>query len=324
MTPTYLWGTGFEMGNIPLPPEDIGQVLDVGQRADGSYWIAMRNSGPRMRFRAVEGLTDAYISLRVYDIGWSTELSAIGNGNNVFIKRQLVDGIWYWNAYVENQKVADGQIGIADNLWYGLEFHVSIGADDGLGNRPILIETRVDGIPDISYNQVAATSGTSSELEYFQYRFASDVDDIAISINDWPGIVRFDRLLPTADVSAEWTPSTVTTANASLVDEHNAYNPSLVDTDYVEADGLGTQVDSYTLPAWDSTGKIGKFISHWSRAKKTDASAVTLTQGLDGGSAVDMPHTDVRETIRYYNQLTEDAGSLSAAVAGTLKAKITG
>lgn len=319
MTPTYLWGTGFEMNAIPLPQEDI--LLGYFMAATGtSYGRFAQVSNGTLRFRVVEGLSDAYFGMFHHNSGYGpNRISAIGNGNDISIRREFVNNVPYWNAYVGNVKVQDGSVATVRDTWFNIQLHVQIGADDGAGNRPILIESRIDGVADIAYNQVTASGATSNALEYFEYRDGSGIDDIVISINDWPGIIHFDPLVPNGDAATGWTPSEATASNALLVDE---LAPN--DADYVEADGLGTQTDSYALPTWDDTNKIGRLIAHWARAKKTSDGAVTFTQGLDGGSASDASHTELRESIRYYNQLTQDSASLSAASAGTLKAKITG
>src|SRR5574341_2176258 len=153
----YIWGTGFRSGTIDVIPA-ADRILPPG-----SAWIdisSTRNTGSwglnighnaSFLLRAIDGLSEAFISLWYHPgAGNSTiRIFAVGNGNNVSIR--LDSG--YWDAYIGDTKVADGTI-FAPITWNSIQLRVLIANSGGI------IQTRINGRDDVSYVGDTQASGT--------------------------------------------------------------------------------------------------------------------------------------------------------------------
>ena len=187
----------------------------------------------------------------------------------------------YWDAYVDGSKVADGTCAHAGASWHLVELHVIVG-DSGT------IESRVDGVVDITYSGDTKPGATTaiSYVRLYQYvtGLGNDADsywdDFTMGTGGWPGDIRYaSALVPNADTAQkDWTPSTGVD-NYAMVDEKP---PS--DADYVSAGSVNFK-DLYTLSNWSAgANEEPRFIVDWVRAKKDVADSCFMEYIVKSGS----------------------------------------
>ena len=180
----------------------------------------------------------------------------------------------YWDAYVNGSKVADGTKPIWDyTRWHHVQLYV-------YANDSGKVYTKIDGQADISYSGDTVPS-TATDIDYVYFwadnklvTYEWHIDDFtygtADSESDWPGDIRYDVLLPTADTATQqWDMSTGSTAY-SLVDE---VAPSDTDNIYTGTNG---EQSIHSLGDWTGTGKTPQWVNIWVRAKKDAADASDL------------------------------------------------
>lgn len=261
------FGTGFEYGAVPTRSGwfNVGAnanytVSATGVRT-GSY--ALRVDGVVYHQRATPS-NEIYLSIWAYpssnDQACAISLH-IGATAIIELRRSYPAGLWH--AYVGGSKVADGAVATASLTLQHIQLHAIVADSGGV------IETIIDGIPDISYTgdtQPGASDqidGVGMGRSYWQ-----SYDDFCYGTGGWPGDIRFDAVLLDGDDTVAWTPSTGTD-NYALLDE---VPPS--STDYVS-----TTVDAsdlYTLAPWDDTDGSGNVVKDpiavtlWASARKED------------------------------------------------------
>jgi len=201
------------------------------------------------------------------------------------IRREDEDDV-YWDAYVDDVKVAAGTVAAGKETYQRLSIHIVTGAEGS-------ITTRVDGIPDISYNG-AVGSGSIDEIGFFG---KSDmlVDDWIFGTGGWPGDCGVEFIAGSRDVSTAWLPS-AGSDNYALVDERP---PS--DDDYVSTTADATDV--YGMADWDNDlgAKIPLMVTGIVRVKKSDAGSddkITLGFG-DGVNTADGSAVSVLTSYEY-------------------------
>ena len=273
---TMEFGTGFETGatNGPLRSgifSQGGAVMGTGaNKHTGTYAIDCTSLS---RFWKVAGLPPAgekYLSL------WakvsSEALCSLAIQFQDAAAAVLVDLRRYGtklDAYVGANLVANGVVDFDAASFHHIQIHVLI-ADGAAG----VIETIIDGIPDIVYNG-DTKPGASTNIEQVQLLVLNNTtgfyaDDFCFGAGGWPGDIRFDPVLLSADSAPlDWTPSTPGT-HWSLIDE----TPP-VSADYVYA--LTDVSDRYETPGtWDDTDGMGNVVKDpiavtvWADVRKQD------------------------------------------------------
>lgn len=207
MTPTLVYGTGFEGGFFPTnwsSPHNGSGSLTIPSGGKGGvfyangYWSAGQSG---FQYFAADGGIDPgddfYISFYHNHAGTEsnfyiyltdgTYISLNSNGNGVF--RVGINGTVV--AYALHSQ--------GHGTWMHHEIHVKIADSDGK------IEYKQDGILSVSYTG-DTKPGTSSTLDYFYARsdysitdYGSSLDDFSICVADWPGDLRFSAFLPASD-----------------------------------------------------------------------------------------------------------------------------
>jgi len=200
------------------------------------------------------------------------------------------DGV-YWDAYINDIKVADGNVATSPATWQQLACYIVIG-DAGS------ITTYVDGILDISY---AGDTKPGAESAIDQLGFQAPwlrsfrVDDWVFGTGGWPGDYGVEFIPVISDVSASWIPS-AGSDNYALVDERP---PS--DDDYVSTTADAT--DIYGMADWDNDlgAKAPLMVTGIVRVKKSDPGSddkITLGFG-DGVNTADGSAVSVLTSYEY-------------------------
>jgi len=285
MTFTPLDGTGFETGSeeqIAASDRNRAYVISSSPHS-GTYCLQLDSNYLSLygwaRWSVTGSLSELYIGTWVKpDNQYYTEIAVyIDSGHYVGIRHDTLN----WDAYVNTSKVADGTVNHTALTWHLVELHVII---DNAGT----IETRVDGITDISYSG-DTQPGDTAVIEYVRiYQHYSGVgedgdsyfDDIVFGTGDWPGDIRFaSALVPSGDTSdKDWTPSSGS-LNYAMVDDVPEN-----DAEYVSAGSAGYK-DLYTIASWSpSASEEPLFIVDWIRTKKDVATECYIESLVKSGS----------------------------------------
>jgi hypothetical protein len=327
---TMEFGTGWEVGAMLVKagtitytnPADNYQRLATTVRHTGAYaWLLdpiVHTHDASIRVTRPAPSNEIYISL------WTRIDSTDGrvivqNGGSTLCMLQWVPT--FWRLYVGSTQVAVGTVAVSAGTWQHLQAHFVIGEAG-------LVETIVDGIPDITYSgntQPGATDQItdvrlSSPSKYAKYY----LDDFCFGTGGWPGDIRFDPVLVNGDVPEHcaWSPS-AGADHYALVDERP---PSSADYVYARAD-LG---DRYTTPGtWDDTDGLGNVVKDplavvvWASARKQDGNQddkLSLVQS-DGSNEVAQAAGSLLTSYEnrwYIRELAPDGGEWTTAKVNTL------
>jgi hypothetical protein len=315
MFTTMIWGSGYEMGAVPISETDYSRVYINSTAAyvkTGTYSLRVRSEGAGnagLARYATGGATEIYVSTWVNAPGTIyTALQAIlGDGKIIEVRYNV--STHTWDVYVDGVEVDTGSIAIANEQWHHLQVYFF---SDDSGS----IQTKIDGVSDVNYSG-DTKPGTSTSINYIrQYQgdttlwYSSYWDNFAFGTGDWGGDVRFDVVYPDADDSVEWTPSAGD--NYSTVDE---IPPS--DADYVSA-GSPALTDVYTLSDWSGSSKAPKYVIPWARAKKDVASSRALELLVSsGGSESSGGSFSITTDYDYYYEIFDEDPSTESSWADT-------
>lgn len=263
-------GTGFEQGSILIVPSaDVNNVdrvsISTTSVKTGTYALLLHDDPASwMRFAVSGSPSDYYVSVWCYPYEvFGTDQAMriyvyLSDGNTVGVR---IDTTGYWDAFVGNTNVASGTIQ-TNNAWHHVQLHVII-ADAGT------IETKIDGISDISYSG-DTKPGAVTDIDYV-YLYGGDqfddsvYDDLSLGTGGWPGDIRYEALLPNADTATEQWDLSAGADSYALVDE---VPPDDADYIYTGTDAKDTVV---ALADWDGTNKTPQFTTAWVRAWKDEA-----------------------------------------------------
>ncbi len=325
---TMEFGTGFEMGQVPIQAgvaENVYGVTSIksDNKHTGTYSIRIINAynGCHYGFYRSTASNEVYMSFWINYMQHASLAPVIR-----FMVDETIIGYlrWdldsYWDAYVNDVKVADGTVAVSPSTWVHIQIHYKC-ADVGV------FETIIDGVPDITYN--GDTKPSDSDL-ISSVRFAGTalsvdgyyLDDVAIGTGGWPGDIRFDAVLVDSDESVAWSRS-AGTDNYALVDERP---PSSIDYVYAQADVS----DRYGTPGtWDDTDGLGNVVKTpvaviaWADARKQSGNSddkLQLTQG-DGVNEADGGYESLLTSYenRYFiRETAPDGGAWTKAKVNAL------
>jgi hypothetical protein len=195
-------------------------------------------------------VTEGYwrIGFRFGFYGWNERVFQWYKGANLLGSLRIDQTSHKLKLYVSNTLVATGTIEILAGSFYSFEIHVKIDNTNGV------LETRIDGVPDVSYSgdTQPGSDTTIDRLYYADGGGATTIylDDLAMNDttgsvdNSWCGDGHIVRLKPNmaGDVTM-LTPSSGSD-NWDMVDEV----PHDADASYVESSGSG-DYDLYNLTA---------------------------------------------------------------------------
>lgn len=298
---TVEWGSGIEMGAVPvLSANRLNATADAVTVKTGVYSLKLVGSSTVGAGYVYWTRSGNYLDVGAWVNPRGTptypiRIELILNNADIVDVRYEDDR---WNAYVKAVKVATGTIITTAQTWQHVQVRFYI-ADSGY------IKTKIDGVADIDYSGDTLPSGAAS-IATFRLRqsggavqFISYFDDIVFGTGDWPGDIRFDRIVPDSDDTAEWTPS-AGGDNYALVDE---IPPS--DADYVTGGSVPTVTDKYTLSDWSGTAKTPQFVVAWARAQKDTAGTIQLDLGVDSNGTEDTTGgEDISTTYEYYDHIS--------------------
>ena len=297
MTFTLLYGTGFEMGRSPFVDSGDSTVsnnnaVTTSYKKTGSYGLAIYcNENNWIRVPINE--TEIYTSVWIYSDGGNTSRMQyyLTDGKIIDVR---YDGT-YFDAYVDNVKVADGTISFGNNAWHNLQVYIKI-ADSGN------IQTKIDGRADITYAGDTKPSAATN-MNYVRFYATGQssanwdyLDDFAVATGGWIGEVRFEKLTPDADITKEFS-VTGSATNFGAIDE---VPPS--DADYVYTQTTGVK-DIYGLSDITITNKVPMALVHWVRGK-TDSTSSFKFLASDTASGIVVGNTQaLTAAYAYYDEI---------------------
>jgi len=221
----------------------------------------------------------------------------------------------YWDAYVNDSKVADGTIATPGGAYQRVSWHIIV-------SNTGTIDTKIDGITDIEYSgDTQPGAGTDIDEIGLYGSGANYFDDLVWGTGGWPGDRRVIFLAPTSDATKGWTASTGAD-NYACVDERP---PS--DTDYVSC--TADQIDEYGCADFAGTGKIVGSVTVIARAKKSDGgSDDKITLGLgDGTNTADGSAVSVLTSYQHYwytKSTAPDGGAWTDTDVDNLELRLLG
>lgn len=295
---TPLYGTGYEMGAIPVTSDNYTPDVVINSRASyvktGTYSLGVKSNTTAERWARVPVpviTSQLYVSTYVWNntIGY-VSLGAILDSGEVVELRKYATGLT-WDLYIDGSLVQAGSISVPNEQFQQVQVYFNIDNSGGVASK-------IDGVDDIDYSgdTQPGTGSTITHVRQLQdgvinHSGQSYWDDFSFGLGDWGGDVRFDALLPNGDNSVQWTPSTGAD-NYALVDERP---PSTAD--YVSAGSPGLE-DLYDLADWSGTAKTPQFVTAWAYAKKDVAGDIQLQLFVDSngeesaGSPLDLSTAD--------------------------------
>lgn len=295
---TPLYGTGYEMGAIPLVSSNYTSEVIINSTADyvktGTYSLRITSSITTDKWaRTLVPVTTSqlYISAHVWNnaIGYVSLGVILDSGEVVELRKYAASNTW--DLYVDGSLVQAGSVSVSNEQFQHVQVYFNI---DNSGS----VVSKIDGTDDIDYSG-DTQPGTGNTIEYVHQlqngnSGRSYWDDFSFGTGDWGGDIRFDGLMPNGDDSVQWTPSTGV-GNYALVDERP---PSTVD--YVSAGSPGLE-DLYDLADWPGTAKTPQFVTAWAYAKKDVAGDIQLQLFVNSnGSESSGGSLDLSTSDAYY------------------------
>lgn len=237
-----IWGTGFEMGNLPLRAGKCTfggglPIIDV-VRKTGNYGMHVGSSF------SMQWLTVLFTGRTDLSLGCWQKQSSNGsiqirfrqaNGDGLYLKvaSDHLD-LYSYNATTFTETfIVSGTVQVTATDWHNVQVRLT-------GTS---FQTRVNGNADITHAFSSAIVDIEFVGEGGAGGYGGDYDDISIGYGDWPGDIRYDVLVPNADtVVHSWTPSGMSlqaapaaptvgvVAGPGLTGDYQ-YKISLVDTD---------------------------------------------------------------------------------------------
>lgn len=202
-----VWGTGFEMGTVPDQSGVVTWGADGGVNGSigigtspmtGSYSLHYRSDVGGVHFRVAIPQTE--------DLGvgfWTKPNQFMDH----FITLEFVSGktanVYFYNylhsLYVNGSKVADGSQSIGLGAYYNVQVRYSAG----------IVQVRVNGLDDISYDLASEiVKAVNWNPLAHPVVNSGEFDDLVIGTGDWPGDLRFERMVPNGDTAVHaWLPN---------------------------------------------------------------------------------------------------------------------
>jgi len=257
---TMEFGTGFEMGRLPIragsfywsgSPFISTSGVSLTSARTGSYCVRLGTS-TLVRMVRPSPSDEVYVSAWIQPNNYAKERSRIELWLDDDTYITLRHDFTYWNAYVGDVLVASGAVATSVDVWQHVQIRVLLGGA-GVG----LIETVVDGISDIAYS--GDTAGGASQITEVAVRsqgvgVTTYLDDICFGEGGWPGDVRFDPVYVSSDVQDDWEVEPALSDHYAVVDE---VPPDSDDFVYTQIDAS----DRYGTPGtWDDTDGSGNVV----------------------------------------------------------------
>jgi hypothetical protein len=325
---TMEFGTGFEMGQIPVRAGWFLLLAPAPTAAaahTGTYGLVLRGDHGGY-FTVIREVPAASLDLSLWGIPCYNEqpnccvYTKIGATNAVNFRYNLVSKCW--DVYLGDVLLASGAVATTETAYQHLQARILL---DEAG----YVQTMVDGIPDIVYSGDTRVGTNLIDRLHLAAPgggfFASCAfDDLAIGTGGWPGDIRFDPIYVTGDVEGEcdWSPS-AGSDHYALVDERP---PSSTDYVYARSD-LGERLE--TPGTWDDTDGLGNIVKDplavivWADVRKQDGNQddkLSLVQS-DGTNEVAQAAESLLTSYEnrwYIRELAPDGGGWTTAKVNTL------
>lgn len=254
---TPVWGTGFEMGALPLragKASESGAMLDTDAKT-GTYSVRVGASYSSGSFSvSISSASDVSVGVWAKQHnGGSLQLRLVkANGDYIYLAASQAGSRWDLYEYIKSTDtttlLASGTVAVTTTDYHNVQIYLN----------GTTVQTRVNGVIDISY----AWTGTIVSVSFYgggaAGGYGGNWDDISIGSGDWPGDIRYDVLTPTADTAVHsWMPNGVSlqtapaaptagvTAGPGLTGDYR-YKITLVDSD---GETLGGTASTLVQPA---------------------------------------------------------------------------
>lgn len=308
--------TGFEMGSIALPGVTSYKAAIETTKQTGVYGMSIQNGSGQYPYYVIP------VSMSGADVYWGFHFypSAFYTNNKyVYFELHYEDSSNYvrleWLPasgnvvrFVRNGTVlATSAAGVIVNAWQHIQVYVH--ADNAAGVAQCKIAGNL--VIDFSGDTLPSSQTYPSQVRYYGEARWDDkayIDNIVIRDDDWPGDVRIEKLVPTADTADADFECSTGSDHYALIDE---VPPS--DTDYVYSDTDGDK-DLYNITDFTGTDRTIVALCTWMRARKDTADSQQLKIMLKSGSTEDAGDAeDLTTSFAYYNRIDEVDPDTSAA-----------
>lgn len=306
MTFTLVAGTGFEHGSTGVFTSGGGSVSG-SYKKNGNYGMYLPNDSSAL-IDGIISANEAYASFWIYtNNGWDGIYCRFKLSDNNYVGIRWGYGgnpnYYRWRGVNNTTEFAVGSIDHWTQVWHHIQIHLIVG-DSGT------LQIKIDGVLDIDYSG-DTKPGTSETITGFYWGGNINanyfLDDIAIGTGGWPGDIRYEAIVPTADTATDqWTPSTGSDA-WEMVNE-----VPYSDTDYISTTTSGHRT---LMDLGDFTGTNKEIVAviNWVRAWKSDAISDQLKLLLKSGSTEVNEIFDLLTTVAYkykiYNTNPDDSAA---------------
>lgn len=256
-----VWGTGFEMGNVPTRAgkcvtANSPLIVSTGAKT-GTYAVRLGSNFNNAYVRVfVNSLTDLSVGCWAKYSSQSPAKMDIrfnqSNGNSMRLRVDAAAETWNLIQYVAagstETVVAVGSVQVTTTDWHNMQVWLNGTA----------LQTRINGNADISYLFSSAIVSIDFYGEGAAGGYGGFFDDISIGSGGWTGDIRYDVLIPDADTAVHsWVPSGMSlqaapaaptvgvAAGPGLTGDYH-YRITLVDTD---GETLGGTISALVQPA---------------------------------------------------------------------------
>lgn len=308
---------GFEVGILPVNPSKIFYGVNSGKISStvvhtGRYSASFNNVYAPVKFGVSPNRSNLDLTLWLWPYTTSTVQVRILmlDGKFVDIRRNTATN--HWDFHIDDVLAVNGSVATVAGSWQHIQIRATI---DVVGS----FETRIDGIPDISFNG-NTIPGANDTIEFwgvFPRTTASNyIDDVVHGQGGWPNDLRIDPLYPSADTATiEWN-------NLGGGDNYEDVDSAPPSIPYIYTDIDAT--DIYELDDWDDTDGMGNVIkdpiavTNWTQVRKEDGTrddkiSFIQTDGANiAQSAMDSILTTY-QNIDYLRLLTPSGGAWSKA-----------
>lgn len=299
--------SGFEFGTIAISTHvaywGTCNIQSVTKHT-GTYAMFVGHNWPSdggYTWYMPAGKSDVYIGLwlKLAHFGGTLTITAATADSKELQLRITAPGVWA--IYVDSVLKATGTITVTTD-WHNLKIRF-------FSNDAGVVAFYVDGIYDTGFSG-DTKPGASAIIDHITIRGLDNnayVDDVSIGEGGYPNDLRYDLIVPDADISnVDWDLS----AGVDAWDLVNEVPAS--DVDYIYTETNGSEI-VLRMADWDNTNKIPKFLCVWARVKKDEADAHLLKLSIKDslGNTASGSDQNVLTAYTYINEifLTSPSGA---------------
>lgn len=305
---------GFEPGHIGV--FDLGSdgsiATDFTRGAWSTYSCSLGNSGSSRSWNAQA--STFYFGFGWYAVGSSVSktlvrFSSPTGTDNVTLQTNGGSFLQVVNSGVA--VLATGSIALTPDTWHYIQGKLVI-------SNTGTYETFIDGVADLSGSGDTRNDATTANCQRWIFGGSgaggSRIDDCYVNdttggVNDgYSGDIRIGAYIVNADGDSSGFTLSTGTSHFAVVDER----PPNDDTDYAYDSGT-TAKDLMNIPNASAVDEI-QAVTHWLRAKKTDAGAKNVAHMVkSGGTEYTSADVALSTSYAYYSEIYDTDPTDSAA-----------